>query len=90
MADYVLDIFVADAVLAGAVRDLQIDKVALSSGRVKVALSSSPAIKTPAGLERPEASGMTSRRGPEDVMGAGRQRSGSETVMTGDPHGMVT
>jgi len=33
---------------------------------------------------------MTSRRGPEDVMGAGRQRSGSETVMTGDPHGMVT
>jgi hypothetical protein len=53
MADYVLDIVVADAVLAGAVRDLHIDKLALSSGRVKVALSSSPAIKTPPGFNAP-------------------------------------
>jgi hypothetical protein len=53
MADYVLDVFAADAVLTGAVRDLHIDKVALSSGRVKVALSSTVAIEFQTGAHVP-------------------------------------
>ena len=43
MADGVQHVFVADAVLSGAVRDLHLDKVALSSSPVKVALSTAVA-----------------------------------------------
>jgi hypothetical protein len=39
IADYMLDVFVADAVLSRAVRDLHSDKVALSRRVVKVTLS---------------------------------------------------
>ena len=39
IADYMLDVFVADAVPSRAVRDLHSDKVALSMRVVKVALS---------------------------------------------------
>jgi hypothetical protein len=44
MVNGVQHVFVADAVLAGAVRDLHLDKVALSASPVKVALSTVIAI----------------------------------------------
>jgi hypothetical protein len=44
MANGVQHVFVADAVLSCAVRDLHLDKVALSAALVKVALSTAVAV----------------------------------------------
>jgi len=47
MVNGVQHVFIADAVLSGAVRDLHLDKVALSASPVKVALSTVVAITVP-------------------------------------------